>query len=63
MSVDEVAQLLESHGFGQYVGYLKDNDIDGGVLQELDVDGFKAMGVTPVDAAKLVKFVRQEKKK
>ena len=63
MSVDDVAHFLECNGFGQYVQYFKDNEIDGGDLQELDVDGLKDMGVKALHASKIIKLVKKEKKK
>jgi hypothetical protein len=63
MSVDDVGQLLESKGFGRYVQCFKDNGINGGILQELDVDGLKEMGVQALHASKIIYLVKQEKKK
>jgi hypothetical protein len=63
MSVDDVGHFLESKGFGQYVQCCKDNGINGGILQELDVDGLKEMGVQALHASKIIKLVKQEKKK
>jgi hypothetical protein len=62
MSVDDVVQFLETNGFAQYVNCFKEHNIDGGDLQELDVDGLKDMGVKALHASKIIKLVKKEKR-
>lgn len=63
MSVDDVEQFLESNGFGQYKESFRTNSIDGGDLQELQHDGLKELGVKPLHCSKILKLIKQEKKK
>lgn len=63
MSVDDVASFLETNEFGEYVELFKANKIDGGDLQELNNDSLKDLGVRPLHCSKIIKLVKQEKKK
>ena len=58
LSVDDVADLLTKHRLSTFVETFRDEEIDGSMLLELDLDSLKDLGLNTFQAKKLLMLMQ-----
>ena len=58
LSVDDVADLLAKHRLGRFAETFRDEEIDGSMLLELDLDSLKDLGLNNFQAKKLLMLIQ-----
>ena len=58
LTVDGVAELLSKHRLGAFAETFKEEEIDGNMLIELDLDSLKDLGLNNFQAKKLMLLIQ-----